>query len=517
MTSPPALVMRHISKDFAGVNALSNVSLDAARGEIHALVGENGAGKSTLMKILSGLYPKGSFAGEIIIHGIAQAFESTRDSEQAGIATIYQELALVKQLSIAENIFLGHEITSPRWVIDWEATYTQACELMDQVGLHASPSTKVADLGVGEQQLVEIAKALAKKAQILILDEPTAALTEAESKRLLDILRQLKSRGITCLYISHRLHEVLNISDRVTVLRDGQTIDTVLNKNLDEQTLIRLMVGREITDRYPSMPRQYGDIALSVTDWVVPGGRYGSRACNSIDLHVQQGEILGIAGLMGAGRSEFVMSLFGLFGKPLRGSLKIHGHEMKIRDATSAIHAGLALVSEDRKRYGLVLDMDVRKNTTLASLTAFAHFGVLDSNREARESLKLKSELRTKTASLEQKVRHLSGGNQQKVVLAKWLLTQPKILILDEPTRGIDVGAKYEIYSIMLELASKGVAIIMVSSDLAEILGMSDRIVVMRDGRVSGELARADASQERIMALATASSPNRPSAEASHP
>ena len=499
-----ALEMRQISKEFSGVKALKNVSFDAKQGEIHALCGENGAGKSTLMKILSGLYPNGSFTGEIQVGGRPHFFQNTKDSEKAGIAIIYQELALVKQLSIAENIFLGHEITSHRCIVDWDETNRRARDLLNQVGLNASPTTKVENLGVGEQQLVEIAKALGKNAQILILDEPTAALSEAESIRLLDILRQLKSRGITCLYISHRLHEVIHIADRVTVLRDGQTIETISNHKLDEQTLVRLMVGRELTERYPQRPRAYGATALSVKNWTVGGPRYGSVACKDISLEVKQGEILGISGLMGAGRSEFVMSLFGVYGKLLRGSLQIAGRNIQIKSAASAIDAGLALVSEDRKRYGLILDMDIRKNTTLASLPTFARWGVLDPNREIQESLRLKDELRTKTPNLEQKVRNLSGGNQQKVVLAKWLLTKPKILILDEPTRGIDVGAKYEIYSIMLELAAKGVAIIMVSSDLAEILGMSDRIVVMRDGQVSGELSREEATQERIMTLATA-------------
>lgn len=500
--------MRQISKEFSGVKALKNVSFDARKGEIHALVGENGAGKSTLMKVLSGLYPSGSFSGDIQVGGRPQFFQNTKDSEKAGIAIIYQELALVKQLSIAENIFLGHEITSRPWIIDWDETHLRARDLLNQVGLNASPGTKVENLGVGEQQLVEIAKALGKNAQILILDEPTAALTESESIRLLGILRQLKSRGITCLYISHRLHEVINIADRVTVLRDGQTIETVSNQNLDEQTLVRLMVGRELTERYPYRPRSFGATALAVKNWTVAGPRYGSIACKDISLEVKQGEILGISGLMGAGRSEFVMSLFGVYGKRLRGSLQIAGQETRIKSAASAIDAGLGLVSEDRKRYGLILDMDIRKNTTLASLPAFTRWGVLDPNREIQDSLRLKNELRTKTPNLEQKVRNLSGGNQQKVVLAKWLLTNPKILILDEPTRGIDVGAKYEIYSIMLELAAKGVAIIMVSSDLAEILGMSDRIVVMRDGQVSGELSREEASQERIMTLATAPTTN---------
>lgn len=496
--------MRQISKEFSGVKALKNVSFDAKQGEIHALVGENGAGKSTLMKILSGLYPHGSFSGEIKVGGKPQFFQSTKDSEKSGIAIIYQELALVKQLSIAENIFLGHEITSRKWIIDWDATHSQARDLLNQVGLNASPGTKVESLGVGEQQLVEIAKALGKNAQILILDEPTAALTEAESIRLLDKLRQLKTLGITCLYISHRLHEVIDIADRITVLRDGQTVETITNENLDEQTLVRLMVGRELTERYPHRQRPVGATALSVKNWTVAGPRYGSIACKDISLAVKQGEILGISGLMGAGRSEFVMSLFGVYGKRVGGSLQIEGRDTQINSAASAIDAGLALVSEDRKRFGLILDMDIRKNTTLASLPAFARWGVLDPNREIHESLRLKNELKTKTPNLEQKVRNLSGGNQQKVVLAKWLLTKPKILILDEPTRGIDVGAKYEIYSIMLELAAKGVAIIMVSSDLAEILGMSDRIIVMRDGQVSGELSREEASQERIMTLATA-------------
>jgi ABC-type sugar transport system ATPase subunit len=497
------LEMRNITKEFPGVKALENVTFQVRTGEVHALVGENGAGKSTLMKVLSGVYPYGSYSGDIVLDGKVQRFGTIRESEHAGIAIIFQELALVKQMTIAENIFLGTELERTRGVIDWNKTYRETARVLAEVGLDLNPATRVGDLGVGSQQLVEIAKALAKKARLLILDEPTAALTETEADNLLGILESLKKKGVTCIYISHRLREVSHIADRITVLRDGRTILTDDASAMPEERIVKTMVGRELTNMYPRRPHQAGEVVLEVKRWTVESPVTGDVVCDDVSFQVRKGEILGFAGLMGAGRTELVTSIFGSWGKRTGGELWLAGRKVEIGDANQAIKAGLALVSEDRKRYGLVLGMDIKQNSTLASLARIARLGVINKNEEIKVSGQYARELRTKTPSLEQKVGNLSGGNQQKVVLAKWLLTKPKVLFLDEPTRGIDVGAKVEIYNIMNDLVDQGVCVVMISSELPEVLGMSDRILVIHEGRMTGNLSHDEATQEKVMHYAT--------------
>jgi ABC-type sugar transport system ATPase subunit len=497
------LEMKGISKQFPGVKALDNVTFQVKKGEIHALVGENGAGKSTLMKILSGLYPHGTYSGDIVLNGNVQKFSNTRESEHAGIAIIYQELTLVKLMTIAENIFLGSEVCSVKGLINWDKTYYETSRVLNEVGLKLKPSTRVIDIGVGSQQLVEIAKALSKNAHILILDEPTAALSESEAENLLTILRSLKEKGVTCIYISHRLREVMSIADRITVLRDGKTISTDDVVNMTEQKMIHNMVGRDLTNMYPRRVRTPGEIVFEVKNWSVKNPATNDKTCKDISFKARKGEILGIAGLMGAGRTELVMSLFGSWGTKLEGTIYLDGKEISIKGAFDAIREGISLVSEDRKRYGLVLGMDVKENSTLASLENVSSFGIINKNEEIKKTAHYANELRTKTPSLEQKTGNLSGGNQQKVVIAKWLLTNPKVLILDEPTRGIDVGAKVEIYNIMNDLVDKGLCVIMISSELPEILGMSDRILVVHEGRITGEISHDDATEEKVMFYAT--------------
>jgi len=501
--SDSILEMRNITKDFPGVRALDGVTFQVRRGEIHALVGENGAGKSTLMKILSGVYPHGSYGGEIVLNGEGQRFATIRDSEHAGVAIIYQELALVKQMTIAENVFLGSERLRARGVVDWNRTYQRTAELLGSMGLRLNPASRVVDLGVGTQQLVEIAKALSKDARLLILDEPTAALTETETETLLRILASLREKGVTCIYISHRLREVTRIADRITVLRDGKTIVTDDKAAMPEERMIRSMVGRDLAALFPRRPRTRGDEVLAVDRWTVRDPVTGDLKCEDVTFEAYKGEILGIAGLMGAGRTELVMSLFGVWGERVRGEVRLGGKPVRVRGADDAIRAGFALVSEDRKRYGLVLGMDVKENSTLASLRAIARFGIIDKNEEIRRSERYVKDLRTRTPSLEQKVKNLSGGNQQKVVLAKWLLTRPRVLFLDEPTRGIDVGAKVEIYNIVNDLVDQGVCVIMISSELPEVLGMSDRILVIHEGRLAGAFTRDEATEEKVMVRAT--------------
>ncbi len=497
------LEMRNITKDFPGVRALEDVTFQVKRGEIHALVGENGAGKSTLMKILSGFYPHGSYSGDVVLDGKVQAFTSIRDSEHAGIAIIFQELALVKHMTIAENIHLGAELCRTRGVIDWNRTFQATEKALKEVGLKLNPASRVIDLGVGSQQLVEIAKALSKEARLLILDEPTAALTESETENLLGILDALRKRGVTCIYISHRLREVTRIADRITVLRDGKTIVTDEKAKMPEERMIQNMVGRDLTTMYPRRPHVPGEVVLDVKNWTVKNPATDDVAVDDASFQVRKGEILGIAGLMGAGRTELVMSLFGVWGKRVSGELRLDGKPIEIHGAHDAIRSGVSLVSEDRKRYGLVLGMDVKENSTLASLKRISRLGVINKNEEIKSSGQYVRELRTKTPSLEQKVGNLSGGNQQKVVIAKWLLTQPKVLFLDEPTRGIDVGAKVEIYNIMNDLVDRGVCVVMISSELPEVLGMSDRILVIHEGRITGSFARDEASEEKVMQFAT--------------
>ncbi|NCD34918.1 MAG: xylose ABC transporter ATP-binding protein [Spartobacteria bacterium] len=496
------LEMKSIVKEFPGVRALDDVTFNVKRGEIHALVGENGAGKSTLMKVLSGVYPYGTYEGDIIINGEIQRFDCIRNSEDKGVSIIYQELALVKQMNIAENISLGYEIAQ-KGIINWDETFLRAEACLKKVGLTAPPTTLVNNLGVGEQQMVEIAKALSKNASILILDEPTAALAEEETATLLNLLRVLQKQGVTCIYISHRLKEVFEIADRITVLRDGKTVATHNKSDLDEGKLIALMVGRSMQNVYPPRPdRAVGDVVMEVKDWTVFDPAI-NKTIDNVSFCVRRGEVLGIAGLVGAGRTELVMSLFGIWGRRVNGQVILEGNPLTLNSASDAIKSGISLASEDRKKYGLVLKQSVMSNISLASLEKISKNHIVNENEEINAGEKYTKELNIKTPTIEQLCGNLSGGNQQKVVLGKWLMTQPKVLILDEPTRGIDVGAKYEIYNIIHTLVDQGVGVIVISSELPEILGISDRILVMHDGIFTGELMVKDATQEKIMYHAT--------------
>jgi len=495
------LQMRGITKDFPGVRALDDVTFDVKRGEIHALVGENGAGKSTLMKVLSAVYPAGSYRGKVLIDGKERNFKKIKDAEAAGIAIIYQELMLIKGLSIVENIGLGNE-TAKHGVIDWEGSFLKARTALQEVGLDADPDLPVSYFGVGEQQSIAIAKSLSQEAKILILDEPTAALSAQEADRLLGILKDLKKKGVTCIYISHRLREVLEIADRITVLRDGKTIATRERNELDEAKLISLMVGRELTNVYPRRERVAGEVVLEVKDWSVRDPNT-NRQIDAVNFKLRKGEILGFAGLVGAGRTELAMSLFHAWGRKVSGTMYLEGKEISPQNAGQTIACGISLASEDRKRYGLVLDEGIKENISLASLKKISKFSVVDENEEIKCAEKYTRDLRIKTPSIEQKAMNLSGGNQQKVVLGKWLMTRPRVLILDEPTRGIDVGAKVEIYNIINDLVDQGVGIIVISSELNEILGICDRILVMHEGKFTGELPIHEATQEKIMHYAT--------------
>lgn len=503
----PLLEMKNITKEFPGVKALSNVSFQVKAGEIHCLVGENGAGKSTLMKVLSGVYPHGDYTGDILISGQPQKFSSIRDSEQAGIAIIYQELALVPDMTVYENIFLGHEISNTARVVDWNETVRRAGEMLKKVKLNTNPELKVKDLGVGKQQLVEIAKALSRDVKILILDEPTAALNEDDSANLLQLLRELRDHGVTCILISHKLKEVIQIADTVTVLRDGQTICTLsaVKGEVSEHVLIKHMVGREIDNIYPPREHKISDeVMLEVRDWSAYDPNLGRSVLKNINLHVRRGEIIGLAGLMGSGRTELALSMFGNpDGYHLSGELFIKGQKQHFNRPQDAIRAGMAYVTEDRKGDGLILIQDVKQNITLANLREISKNGVVDENAEIKIANEYRESLNIKTPSIEQKVSNLSGGNQQKVCLGKWLFVKPDVLILDEPTRGIDVGAKFEIYTIMNRLVQQGMSIIMISSELPEVLGMSDRVYIVSSGKISGELPIEEATQEKIMHLAT--------------
>ncbi|HEX8068640.1 MAG TPA: xylose ABC transporter ATP-binding protein [Pyrinomonadaceae bacterium] len=499
----PFLEMREITKTFPGVRALDGVTFDLHRGELHALVGENGAGKSTLMKVLGGVYPYGSYGGEILIEGRAQRFNSVRDSEAAGIAVIFQELSLVKDMSIGENIFLGRE---PRrfGVIRWEELYRRAQKLLDEVGLAVEPHTPVRQLGIGQQQLVEIAKALSHDARILVLDEPTAALTDAEVETLFRILNALRARGVGMIYISHKLDEVFRMSDRITVLRDGRTVGTEATRNWDERRVIARMVGREVGDIFPDFEHPHGDTvfearAVSVEDPNVAG----KMLVRDVSFAVRRGEVLGIAGLMGAGRSDLLMAVFGAHAGRVTGQILVAGRPVRIRSPRDAIRYGIGFVTEDRKRFGLVLDQTILNNMTLAGLPHIAGRFVTNTDAEAAAGNRAMKELRVKANSVFTVAGTLSGGNQQKVVLAKWLLTNPRVLFLDEPTRGIDVGAKQEIYAQINRLAKEGLAIVLVSSELPEVLGLADRVLVLHEGRVTGEFTRTTATPEAVMACAT--------------
>ncbi|MBM4425319.1 MAG: ATP-binding cassette domain-containing protein [Chloroflexi bacterium] len=502
----PILEMKNITKEFPGVKALNNVSFRVAEDEIHCLVGENGAGKSTLMKVLSGVYPHGSYTGDIVFGGDVQRFRGISDSEKAGIAIIYQELALVPEMTVYENIFLGHEIRNGL-MVDWNETIKRAGEVLKKVRLNVTPSVKVKDLGVGKQQLVEIAKALSRDVKLLILDEPTSALNVDDSENLLSLLRELKNHGVTCVLISHKLKEVIEIADSVTVLRDGQTICTLdaHKGEVSEHALIKHMVGREIDNIYPKRERkQIGDPVLEVRSWNAYNPALGRTILKDINFNIRKGEIVGFAGLMGSGRTELALSLFGNpDGYRLDGEMIVEGRKKHFKHPQDAIKAGVAYVTEDRKGDGLILIQDVKQNITLANLSKISSRGVVNSNAEVQVANEYKATLNIKTPSIEQKVANLSGGNQQKVSVAKWLFVQPDILILDEPTRGIDVGAKYEIYTIMTRLVEQGMSIIMISSELPEVLGMSDRVYVVSSGKITGELPIKEATQEKIMQLAT--------------
>ncbi|MCX7821624.1 MAG: xylose ABC transporter ATP-binding protein [Brevinematales bacterium] len=492
-----------ITKDFPGVRALDNVCFKVCEGEIHALVGENGAGKSTLIKILSGVYPCSSYEGQIFINGKEKKFLNVRDSEEAGISVIYQELTLIKELSIAENIFLGNEPLKMKSFVDWDKICYTSTELLKRVKLDVNVNRKVKELGVGQQQLIEIVKALSKNAQILILDEPTASLSENETENLMEILRSLRKEGVTCIYISHRLKEIFEIADRVTVLRDGKTIGTDEVKNLNESKIISMMVGRELKELYPREKHIPKNVVLQVKNFCVEDPtKDGELLLDNVTFEVREGEILGIAGLVGSGRTELVTSIFGAYPGRKKGDIYLKGKKIEINSPADAIKYGIGLVTEDRKLYGLILKMNVMKNITLSAMEKISKV-LINENEEIKYGKKFVEELRIKTPSLETLVNNLSGGNQQKVVLAKWLLTEPKILFLDEPTRGIDVGAKVEIYKIMNELVRKGVCIVMISSELPEIIGMSDRILVMSEGKITGELQGGNVTQEEIMYYAT--------------
>ncbi|RUS42644.1 sugar ABC transporter ATP-binding protein [Cohnella sp. AR92] len=500
------LEMNKISKEFPGVKALSDVNFKVERGEIHFLVGENGAGKSTLMKVLSGVYPHGTYSGDIVLDSKVQKFEKIADSVHAGIGIIYQELALFPDLSVYENIFAGNEIKRGA-TIDWNQTIVQAKSMLAKVGLDVNPETLIKDLGVGKQQLVEIAKALSKNVRLLILDEPTAALNENDSENLLNLLRELKKQGITSIMISHKLKEVIAVADKATILRDGRTICTLdaSKGELSERVIIKNMVGREIEDIYPKRAKKsFGENILEVKNWSAYDAKLARTVVKEVNLHVKKGEIIGIAGLMGSGRTEFALSIF---GNPrayrLKGEMLVNGKPATFRHTSHAIEAGMAYVTEDRKGDGLFLIQDIRRNLTAANLRGVASRGVLNANEEIQVANSYKDSLYIKAPSIEQLVGNLSGGNQQKVSLGKWLFVGPKLLILDEPTRGIDVGAKFEIYTIMNKLIDEGMSIIMISSELGEVLGMSDRVYVMAEGRIKGELSAQEADQEQIMHLAT--------------
>jgi putative multiple sugar transport system ATP-binding protein len=496
------LEMRGVSKSFAGVRALRDVNFTVEAGQIHALVGENGAGKSTLMKVLSGVYPAGQYEGTIIFDGEERRFRDINDSERLGIIIIHQELALIPLMSIAENIFLSHP-PSRAGVIDRDEVYRRTRELLAQVGLRESPDTLITDLGVGKQQLVEIAKALSKKVQLLILDEPTASLNEADSAALLDRLIAFRAQGIASILISHKLNEVAKVADRITVLRDGRTVDTIDCKTepVEEDRIIRSMVDRDLADRFPDRQAKIGGPALVVENWSVQHPLHSERqAIKNVDFQVRRGEVVGIAGLMGAGRTEFAMSLFGrAWGKNIRGRVRLDGRAVDLSSVPAAIDAGLAYVTEDRKQLGLILADDIRKNITLASLQQVSSHGVIDDIAELKAASDYRSRMRIRSQDIYQETATLSGGNQQKVVLSKWLMTDPKVLILDEPTRGIDVGAKYEIYTIINGLAEAGKGVVVISSEMAELLGICDRICVMNDGAFVGEFTGREATQEKIM------------------
>ena len=496
------LEMRNITKEFPGVKALNNVTLSVEEGEIHALCGENGAGKSTLMNVLSGIYGYGSYSGDIIYDGKLCKFQTIKDSESLGIVIIHQELALVPLLTIAENMFLGNERGS-KFKVDWAETFDKADSLLAEVGLKESSHTLIKDIGVGKQQLVEIAKALGKKVRLLILDEPTASLNENESKHLLDLLLEFKKQGMTSIIISHKLNEISYVADKITVIRDGAVIKT-LDKSKDdfsENTIIAAMVGRDITDRFPKRASKVGDVCFEVKNWCVDHPVFdGIKVCDNVNFNLRKGEVLGISGLMGAGRTELAMSIFGhSYGANISGQIFLNGKEIELPNVKSAISHKIAYVTEDRKGNGLILSQTITQNTVSARPEKVSKHGIYNFDECRRVAQDSSKEMRTKCATVDEAVGNLSGGNMQKVLLGKWLFADPDILILDEPTRGIDVGAKYEIYCIINRMVAEGKSVILISYEMPEVLGMSDRIYVMNEGRMIAEMNAKDASQEKIM------------------
>jgi len=497
------LQMKNITKVFPGVKALNSVNLAVKRGEIHGICGENGAGKSTLIKVLCGVYPYGSYEGEIILDGQEKKFYNIKDAEDEGIVCIHQELALVPELNVAENIFLSNK-PNVHGIINWNELYVRTQKLLNEVDLSVNPEEKVKNLGIGQQQMVEIAKALSKKVKILILDEPTAALTEKEVETLFELLKKLKEKGVTCIYISHKLDEVMQIVDSVTVLRDGCSIGTKKKEDLTKDLIIRMMVGRELTNLFPKEIHIRQEVGFEVKNYTVLHPEIpGKKIIDNVSFKAYKGEILGVSGLLGAGRSELFCSIFGIYPAKSEGEVYIGDKKVDIKCPTDAIENGLMLLPEDRKKSGLVLDMNIKENVTLSSLERVSRKNILNENEEIYHTNNSITYLKVKAPSIEEKVKNLSGGNQQKVLLAKALLTKPKVLILDEPTRGIDVGAKYEIYKIMNQLVDSGVTVIMISSELEEILGMSDRIIVICEGQLKGEFTSDEATPEKIMCAAT--------------
>ena len=498
------LEMKNITKEFPGVKALDNVNLVVERGEIHALIGENGAGKSTLMNVLSGIYPYGTYSGEIYYNGELCQFKTLKESEAKNIVIIHQELALIPLLTIGENMFMGNEFKNSAGVIDWNKTYAEAEKHMRQVGLQESPHSLIKDIGTGKQQLVEIAKAFSKNVKLLILDEPTSSLNDEDAKMLLDLLMEFKKQGLASIIITHKLNEIIYCADKATIIRDGSTIETLV-KGVDEfseDRIIKGMVGRPMEDRYPSRQHHVqNEVSLEVENWTVHHPLYPEKIVdNNISFKVHKGEVIGFSGLQGAGRTELAMSIFGKsYGTNITGTLKINGKETHLRNPEAAIHAGLAYVTEDRKTNGLLLNESIRFNTTLSRLDKVCNRGIIDRDKERDAAERMKEEMGTKTPSVEQKVGNLSGGNQQKALLGKWMFTEPDILILDEPTRGIDVGAKYDIYCLINQMVDAGKSVIMISSEMPELLGMCDRIYVMNEGNLLAELNASEATQEAIM------------------
>lgn len=506
------LEMKNITKTFPGVKALDNVNLKVKEGQIHALVGENGAGKSTLMNVLSGVYPYGTYQGDIYFNGKKCVFRNIRESERVGIAIIHQELALNPYMTIAENIYLGNE-RAKNGIINWDLTNHQAAKLIQRVGLREKHTALIKDIGVGKQQLVEIAKALSKQVKLLILDEPTAALNDEDSNNLLSLLVELNQKqGITCIIISHKIHEVTKIAEEITVLRDGALIETLVKgrDEITENRIIKGMVGRELVNRFPARTPKIGDIGFEVKNWVVYNPLDEEKmVIKNVSMNVRKGEVVGIAGLMGAGRTELCMSLFGrAYGKKISGKLIKDGRELRLKTIREAIENGLAYVTEDRKTAGLILIDDIRRNITLSRLDKISNNNVIDDNVEIRAAEEQSKLLTIKSSGIYQKAGTLSGGNQQKVVLSKWIFSEPDVLFLDEPTRGIDVGAKYEIYTIINQLAEQGKCVVVVSSELPEILGICDRIYIMNEGRIVGEMDKETANQESIMKCILKSSQN---------